>query len=149
VQEGWAIVRKLARNFIKDHPLVAKLDHSMPLDDSDLAALARLLERKVIAKKAKDIIVEGYAYRVLHVVESGDIIGFPASFYEHAVFSVTAISEMSLHQVPLDDFAWKGPPSRQRWSGSRRARRPYTPSTSSTRDAASRSRGSPTFSWRC
>lgn len=120
-------MRKLARNSIKDHPLVTKLDHSIPLDDSDLAALARLLERKVIAKKAKDIIVEGYAYRVLHVVESGfairykllhsgkrqivnvimpgDIIGFPASFYEHAVFSVTAISEMSLHQVPLDDFA--------------------------------------------
>src|SRR6185503_1407844 len=26
-------------------------------------------------------------------------------FYEHAVFSVTAIGEMNLHRVPLDDFA--------------------------------------------
>lgn len=126
-QEGLTIVRKLAASSIKDHPLVTKLNHSIALDDGDLAALARLLERRIVAKKAKDIIVEGYKYRVLHVVERGfairykllhsgkrqivnvimpgDIIGFPACFYEHAVFSVTALSEMSLHHVPLDAFA--------------------------------------------
>jgi CRP-like cAMP-binding protein len=122
-----AIVRKHAASSIRNHPLVIKLNASIPLDEGDLAALARLLERRVIAKKAKDIIVEGYEYKVLHVVESGfairykllhsgkrqivniimpgDIIGFPACFYEHAVFSVAAISDMSLHHVPLDEFA--------------------------------------------
>jgi CRP-like cAMP-binding protein len=121
------IVRKDAAASTRNHPLVAKLDASIPLDDGDLAALAALLERRVVARKAKDIIVEGYQYKVLHVVESGfairykllhsgkrqiinvimpgDIIGFPACFYEQAVFSVTAISDMSLHHVPLDDFA--------------------------------------------
>lgn len=126
-QEGLEIVRKQAAGSIQNHPLITKLNASIPLDEGDLAALARLLERRVIAKKAKDIIVEGYEYQVLHVVESGfairykllhsgkrqivnvimpgDIIGFPACFYEYAVFSVTAVSDMSLHHVPLDDFA--------------------------------------------
>ncbi len=119
--------RKAAAKPIKDHPFVIKLSRSIQLDDADLAALDALLSRNVIAKKAKDLIVEGYEYRVLHVVESGfairykllhsgkrqivnvilpgDIIGFPACFYEYAVFSVTAIGDMSLHQVPLEAFA--------------------------------------------
>ena len=118
---------KFASGSINHHPLVAKLNQSIQLDQADLAALSRLLSDMVVAKKAKDIIVEGFEYKVLHVVESGyairykllhngkrqimnvimpgDIIGFPACFYEHAVFSVTAISEMNLHRVPLDDFA--------------------------------------------
>jgi len=119
-------MRKPAASSLKSHPLVARLDHAIALDEADLAALADMLNRKVIARKAKDIIVEGYEYKVLHVVESGfavrykllhsgkrqimnvvmpgDIIGFPACFYDHAVFSVTAISGIKLHHVPLDDF---------------------------------------------
>ena len=118
---------KFASSPINHHPLVAKLNQSIQLDEADLAALSRLFSDMVVAKKAKDIIVEGFEYKVLHVVGSGyairykllhngkrqimnvimpgDIIGFPACFYEHAVFSVTAISEMNLHRVPLDDFA--------------------------------------------
>lgn len=118
---------KFAFGSINHHPLVAKLNQSIQLDAADLAALSRVLSDMVVAKKAKDIIVEGFEYKVLHVVGSGyairykllhngkrqimnvimpaDIIGFPACFYEHAVFSVTAISEMNLHRVPLDDFA--------------------------------------------
>ncbi|MBS0525420.1 MAG: Crp/Fnr family transcriptional regulator [Proteobacteria bacterium] len=111
---------------IKSHPLVARLNHSIALDEADLSALADILNRQVIVRKAKDIIVEGYEYKVLHIVESGfavrykllhsgkrqimnvimpgDIIGFPACFYEHAVFSVTAISDMKLNHVPIEDF---------------------------------------------
>ncbi len=115
-----------ARKPVKDHPFVTKLDRSIRLDAADMAALERLLSRRVVAKKAKDIIVEGYEHRALHIVESGfairykmlhngkrqivnlilpgDIIGFPASFYEYAVFSVTAVGEMSLHHVPIEAF---------------------------------------------
>ncbi len=118
--------RKVAAISAKDHPFITKLNHSIRLDDGDLAALAQLLNRKVVMKKAKDIIVEGYEYKALHIVETGfairykllhngkrqivkiilpgDIIGFPACFYEHATFSVTAISEMNLHHVPIDAF---------------------------------------------
>jgi len=112
---------------IADHPFVLKLGRSIRLDHDDLTALARLLDRKVSVKKGKDIIVEGYEYKALHIVESGfairykllhngkrqivdivlpgDIIGFPACFFEYAVFSVMAIGNMSLHRVPLDAFS--------------------------------------------
>jgi CRP-like cAMP-binding protein len=120
------VSRKATTSPAKDHPFVAKLDQSIRLDDGDLVALAQLLNRKIVVKKAKDIIVEGYEYKALHIVERGfairykllhngkrqivkvvlpgDIIGFPACFYEHATFSVTAIGEMNLHHVPLDAF---------------------------------------------
>ena len=96
-------------NPIRLHPFVARLDRSIRLDGEDLAALERLLSHRVVARKAKDIIVEGYEHKALHVVEEGiairykllgtgkrqivnvvlpgDIIGFPGCFYEHAVFS--------------------------------------------------------------
>ena len=115
-----------ARKPIKDHPFVTKLDRSIRLDATDMSALEHLLSRRVVAKKAKDIIVEGYEHRTLYIVETGfairykllhngkrqiinlvlpgDIIGFPASFYEYAVFSVTAVGEMSLHRVPIEAF---------------------------------------------
>ena len=120
-------MQKRAASPIGSHPLVTKLNHSVPLSADDLAALGRLLEHRIVVRKGKDVLVEGYEYRVLHVVESGfairykllhsgrrqivdvilpgDIIGFPACFYEHAVFSVTALGPMNLHHVPLDDFA--------------------------------------------
>lgn len=66
VEDG--IVHKAATSHIKDHPLVKKRNRSIPLDDGDLARLARLLKRKIIVKKAKDIIVEGYKYEALHIM---------------------------------------------------------------------------------
>jgi CRP-like cAMP-binding protein len=122
-----AVSLKVATNPVRDHPFVVKLGRSIRLDDDDLAALAGLLDRKIVAKKGKDIIVEGYEYKALHIVESGfavrykllhngkrqilnivlpgDIIGFPACFFDYAVFSVMAIGRMSLHYVPLAAFA--------------------------------------------
>jgi CRP-like cAMP-binding protein len=116
----------VAMTSIRNHPFVARLDRSIRLDGEDLAALDHLLGYRTVAKKAKDIIVEGYEYKALHVVEQGiairyklldngkrqivnvvlpgDIIGFPACFYEHAVFSVSAVDRMSLSHVPLDAF---------------------------------------------
>lgn len=113
-------------NPIRLHPFVARLDRSIRLDGEDLAALEHLLGHRTVARKAKDIIVEGYEYKALHVVEEGiairykllgsgkrqivnvvlpgDIIGFPGCFYEHAVFSVMAVDRMTLNHVPLDAF---------------------------------------------
>jgi CRP-like cAMP-binding protein len=122
-----SIPRPAATEPIKNHPFVAKLNRSIRLDDDDLMALTELLDRKVVVKKGKDIIVQGYEYKALHIVESGfairykllhngkrqivdivlpgDIIGFPACFFEYAVFSVMAIGKMNLHYVPLDAFS--------------------------------------------
>jgi CRP-like cAMP-binding protein len=114
-------------NTPEDSPFVLKLSRSIPLDSGDFAALAQALDHKIAVKKGKDILVEGYEYKSLHIVESGfairykllhngrrqivnivlpgDIIGFPACFFERAVFSVTAVTKMSLHDVPLEAFA--------------------------------------------
>ena len=95
-----AMLRRVAANPVKDHPFIIKLSRSVSLNDADLTALARLLEQKIVVKKTKDIIVEGYEYKALHIVERGfairykllhsgkrqivniilpgDIIGFPA-----------------------------------------------------------------------
>jgi CRP-like cAMP-binding protein len=118
---------RVTANPVKDHPFVIKLNRSIRLDDDDLTELAQLLDCKLVVKKGKDIIVEGYEYKALHVIESGfairykllhngkrqivnillpgDIIGFPACFFEYAVFSVMAITKMSVHYIPLDVFA--------------------------------------------
>jgi hypothetical protein len=71
MRKRFAVVPMSASGVIDRHPFVAKLTQSIQLDEADLAALSGLLSHKVVARKAKDIIVEGYEYKVLHVVESG------------------------------------------------------------------------------
>jgi hypothetical protein len=39
-----------ARKPVKDHPFVTKLDRSIRLDATDMAALERLLSRRVVVK---------------------------------------------------------------------------------------------------
>jgi CRP-like cAMP-binding protein len=112
---------------IEDHPFVVKLMSHGHIDHDDLKALDRVLGRKVTVKKGQDIIVQGYEYDTLSIVESGvgirytllhkgdrpiinavlpgDIIGFPASFFERSIFSVMAATEMSLHRISLEAFA--------------------------------------------
>jgi hypothetical protein len=65
-----AIFLKGATNPVKEHPFVIKLRRSIRLDDDDLKALAGLLDRKLVVKKGEDIIVEGYEYKELHIIES-------------------------------------------------------------------------------
>lgn len=109
------------------HPFVAKLSAHGAIDSDDLKALARLLNRKVAVRKGQDIIVQGYEYKTLDIVESGfglrftllhqggrqiinavlpgDIVGFPASFFQRSIFSVMAATPMSLHRISFDAFS--------------------------------------------
>lgn len=109
------------------HPFVAKLSAHGAIDSDDLKALARLLNRKVAVRKGQDIIVQGYDYKTLDIVESGfglrftllhqggrqiinavlpgDIVGFPASFFQRSIFSVMAATPMSLHRISFDAFS--------------------------------------------
>ncbi len=111
---------------IEDHPFVIKLRSHGHLDSEDLKALGRALNRKVTVKKGQDIIVQGYEYKTLDIVESGfglrftllhqggrqiinsvlpgDLVGFPASFFQRSIFSVMAATTMSLHRVSFDAF---------------------------------------------
>ena len=122
-----AVGANAARNpAIENHPFVAKLLAHGAIDDEDRKALGRILNRKVTVKKGQDIIIQGYGYKTLDIVESGfglrftllhqggrqiinavlpgDIVGFPASFFERSIFSVMAATTMSLHRVSFEAF---------------------------------------------
>lgn len=122
-----AVPLQVTTNPTLNHPFVAMLRRYAPLNNGDIAALSRILDRKIAVKKGKDIIVEGYECKGLYIVESGfavrykllhnggrqlvsivlpgDIIGFPACFFERAMYSVMAIAKMTLHYVPIGAFA--------------------------------------------
>ena len=111
---------------IEDHPFVIKLRSHGHIDREDLNALGRILNRKVTVKKGQDIIVQGYEYKTLDIVDSGfglrftllhqggrqilnavlpgDVVGFPGSFFERAIFSVMAATPMNLHRVSFEAF---------------------------------------------
>lgn len=117
---------RMTASSVEESPFVTKLKRYTPLDSDDLLALSRLLGKAHSVDKGKDIIIEGYEYKELNIVVSGiairykllhqgarqiiniiipsDIIGFPASFFKCAVFSVMAVTRMSLHRIPLDAF---------------------------------------------
>lgn len=112
---------------IKSHPFITKLSFHTTLDEDDLKALSRVLNRRLAVKKGQDVIVQGFEYNGLDVVESGfairytllhkggrqiintllpgDIVGFPASFFDRSIFSVMAVTKMSLHRISFDTFA--------------------------------------------
>jgi CRP-like cAMP-binding protein len=111
---------------IESHPFVVRLLGHGAINSEDLKALRRVLERRTIVKKGQDIIVQGYDYSTLDIVESGfglrytlmhqggrqiisavlpgDIVGFPASFFDRSIFSVMAATTMSLHRISFDSF---------------------------------------------
>lgn len=111
---------------IENHPFVIKLLAHGFINSEDLKALGRLLNRKVAVKKGQDIIVQGYEYKTLDIVESGlgirftllhqggrqiinavlpgDIVGFPAAFFGRSIFSVMAATPMSVHRFSFEAF---------------------------------------------
>lgn len=111
---------------IEDHPFVIKLRAHGHIDSEDLKALGRVLNRKVTVKKGQDIIVQGYEYKTLDIVESGfglrftllhqggrqiinavlpgDLVGFPAAFFERSIFSVMAAAPMTLNRISMEAF---------------------------------------------
>lgn len=111
---------------IDAHPFVIKLSAHAALDRDDLKALGRVLNRRLTVRKGKDVIVQGYEYKGLEIVESGfairytllhqggrqiintllpgDIVGFPASFFDRSIFSVMAVTKMIVDQISFDAF---------------------------------------------
>ena len=137
---------------IEGHPFVIKLLAHGVIDAQDLKALGRVLNRKVTVKKGQDIIVQGYEYNTLDFVESGfafrytllrkggrqiinavlpgDIVGFPACFFERSIFSVTAATPMTCIEFPLrrlPTFAGKDPTSQSHSSRTQPVKHRYTP----------------------
>lgn len=120
------IVSGSTERAIESHPFVVKLLAHGAIDSEDMKALRRTLEHRTIVKKGQDIIVQGYDYNTLDIVESGfglrytllhqggrqiisavlpgDIVGFPASFFDRSIFSVMAATAMSVHRISFESF---------------------------------------------
>ena len=84
------------------------------------------MENERLVKKRRDLIVDGYEYRnlcfvkdgyalrykllrngkrqILNVILPGDIIGLPVSFFDHAIYSVTALTELKFNVCSIDSY---------------------------------------------
>ena len=121
-----AVVNIARDRSIEYHPFVAQLLAHAPLDREDFKALGRVLRSRLSVNKGKDVLVQGYEHKGIYIIERGfairytllhkggrqivntllpgDIIGFPATFFARSIFSVMALTKMTLHQISFDAF---------------------------------------------
>jgi CRP-like cAMP-binding protein len=114
------------RNALDAHPFVARLTKLVDLKAADLKALDDIIDGELLIRKRRDLVVDGYEYRklcfvkdgyavrykllrngkrqILNVVLPGDIVGLPGSFYERAVYAVTATADLRMHVCHLDSY---------------------------------------------
>ena len=103
-----------------------RLLQHVDLDAADLESLDAIIDGELTIRKRRDLIVDGYEYRklcfvsdgyavrykllpngkrqILNVVLPGDVVGLPGSFYERAVYSVTAVTDLRMQVCPLESY---------------------------------------------
>ncbi len=108
-----------SRNALDQYPFVARLSQLVDLKAADLKGLDDIIDGELVIRKRRDLIADGYEYRklcfvkdgyavrykllrngkrqIINVILPGDIIGLPGSFYERAVYSVTAIIDLRMN----------------------------------------------------
>jgi len=111
---------------LDQHPFVAWLLQHIDLNADDLKTFEALIVDEVTVSRRRDLIVDGYEYRklsfirdgyavrykllrngkrqILNVLLPGDIVGIPGSFLERAVYSVTAITDVTMNVCSLDSY---------------------------------------------
>ena len=104
-------------------PLTAKLAHSVSLSAREVAILAELQVPTRPVRRHGEIVSEGRKYvelyvllegiairyrvshtgrrQVFNIVLPGDLIGFPACFFEGALFSIAALEDAQLSSIPM------------------------------------------------
>jgi CRP-like cAMP-binding protein len=114
------------RYALDQHPFVARLLQLVELKAADLKSLDDIIDGELLIRKRRDLIADGYEYRklcfvkdgyavrykllrngkrqILNVILPGDIIGLPGSFYEKAVYAVTAITDLRMNVCSLDAY---------------------------------------------
>jgi len=115
-----------AGNGLDQHPFIKRLMRQIELSTADLASLDAIVDSELLIRKRRDLIVDGYEYRklgfvsdgyamrykllrngkrqILNVILPGDVIGLPGSFYERAVYSVSAITDLRMQVCPLGSY---------------------------------------------
>lgn len=107
-------------------PFVARLLQHIDLDADDLRSLEAIIDGELLVPRRRDLVVDGSEYRklsfvkegyavrykllrngkrqILNVILPGDVVGVPGSFLERAVYSVTAITDVTLNVCTLDSY---------------------------------------------
>jgi CRP-like cAMP-binding protein len=100
------------------HPFIARLSRVMKLSAAELEHLAKIVDSEREIKKRKDLVVDGYEFRnlcfvkdgyamrykllrsgkrqILNVILPGDVVGFPASFFDRSIYSVIALTDLKI-----------------------------------------------------
>ncbi len=111
---------------LSQHPYIMRLLQHVDLQVADLDDLDSIIDGELTIRKRRDLIVDGYEYRklsfvgdgyavrykllpngkrqILNVVLPGDVVGLPGSFYERAVYSVTAVTDLRMQVCPLESY---------------------------------------------
>lgn len=117
---------RLVSNPSISNPLITRLCGYTRLRPEEIASIEAAFERRLLLKKRRDVILEGYESHRLHVAVSGfaarykllangkrqvlgivlpgDVIGMPSAFFPSSLYSVTALSDMTVQAVRLDAF---------------------------------------------
>lgn len=104
--------------------LIRKLAARTPLSVAELAPLEEFLGESRSVSRKRDIITEGHKYSALftlvngiairygalhsgrrhifNVILPGDLVGFPASFFESAPYSVTAVTDAAVAEISFE-----------------------------------------------
>jgi len=120
------VLRSPIPDIWRSHPFLARLNHFIELNESDIDSLWRLIETERVVKKRTDLVVDGYVYRklcfikegfatrykllrngkrqIINVLLPGDVIGLPGGFLEKANYSVIAVTDLTLHICPIDAY---------------------------------------------
>jgi CRP-like cAMP-binding protein len=111
---------------MRRHPFIVRLERYFVLSEEDLTSLWGLLDTELIVSKRRDLVVDGYEFRKLCLVESGfaarykllrngkrqivnlvlpgDIVGLPGSFLKKARYSVLALTDLKLQVCAVSDY---------------------------------------------
>ena len=127
-RQGW-VMAGVIRKVISarwDSPFMARLKQFVDLTPADVDALHALIESEMTIGKRRDLVVDGYHYnklcfiregmaarykvlrngkrQILNVLVPGDVVGLPGSFLDQAIFSVIALTDMTLEVCSHDAF---------------------------------------------
>src|SRR5499427_6341561 len=99
-----------------EHPFAARLSRIMELIIHGERLVKRREDLVVVGDEYRNLgfVRDGYAIRykllrsgkrqILNVVVPGDVIGFPVSFFDQALYSIVAVSDLTYDVCPLDAY---------------------------------------------
>src|SRR5215813_1791959 len=115
-----------AATTLQQHPFITRLLQYVDLGPLDLKSLQAIIDGELLVRRRGDLVVdgdefrklcfvrEGYAVRykllrngkrqILNVILPGDIVGIPGSFFEKAIYSVSAVTDIAMNVCTLDAY---------------------------------------------